>query len=201
MKKRELNISLEEYLEEDPEITRYLSKENDDFWNNKLKLSDQIIVDDLVAKDPTAVIVGKDKEIRTGKMVNYLGAQIELQREMRFADLFTLLLEIDYLKKNGFRSQIEKVELSMENSPDYDWESDYQKVIKELEDKKKYNRKKILKGVFKNLEKILMEAEVDYASIADKLRSELPTPPIFYLEGPMGSGKSFIQRRTCQQKL
>ena len=195
MKKRELNISLEEYLEEDPEITRYLSKENDDFWNNKLKLSDQIIVDDLVAKDPTAVIVGKDKEIRTGKMVNYLGAQIELQREMRFADLFTLLLEIDYLKKNGFRSQIEKVELSMENSPDYDWESDYQKVIKELEDKKKYNRKKILKGVFKNLEKILMEAEVDYASIADKLRSELPTPPIFYLEGPMGSGKSFIQRR------
>jgi len=195
MKKKELNITLEEYLQEDPEVTEFLSEKNDKFWLEDLKLSSQIPVDWLVEKDPTSVIVGKEKEIEIGKTVNYLGAQIELQREMRFADLFTLLLEIDYLKKNGFRSDIEKVEFEMENSPDYDWERDYQEFIDGAVSRKKYSRKKILKDLFKNLEKCVMDAEIDYGRIADKLKVELPTPPTFYLEGPMGSGKSFIQRR------
>ncbi|MBM3200731.1 hypothetical protein FJZ53_07365, partial [Candidatus Woesearchaeota archaeon] len=195
MKKENLQVSLEEYLKEDEEVTKFVSNENNNFWNEQLKISAQIPVDWLVEKDPTSVIVGKEKEIQVGKMVNYLGAQIELQREMRFADLFTLMLEIDYLKKNGFRSDIENVEIEMQNSPDYDWERDYQKFISRLVDEKKYNRSKILKHIFKNLEKRIIEAEVDYNKISDKLRSELPTPPTFYLEGPMGSGKSFVQRR------
>ena len=195
VKKKELDISLEEYLKDDFEATNFLSKNNDNFWKKDLKISSQIPVDWLVEKDPTAVIVGKEKEIKVGKLVNYLGAQIELQREMRFSDLFVLLLEVDHLKKNGFRSQIEKVEFQMENSPDYDWERDYQNVITDIELKKKYSRKKTLKNLFKNLEKVVIEAEIDYGKISDKLRSELPTPPTFYLEGPMGSGKSFIQRR------
>ncbi len=102
MKKDGLKISLEEYLKEDEEVTQFISQQNNDFWNEQLKISAQIPVDWLVEKDPTSVIVGKEKEIHVGKMVNYLGAQIELEREMRFADLFTLLLEIDYLKKNGW---------------------------------------------------------------------------------------------------
>lgn len=195
MKKKELKVSLEDYLKEDAEVTAFVSKDNNDFWDKELKSSAQIPVDWLVERDPTAVIVGKEKEIKVGKMVNYLGAQIELQREMRFADLFMLLLEIDYLKKNGFRSQIENVEFTMDNSPDYDWERDYKEVIGSIEKKHKYNRKKTIKGLFKNLEKVVLEAEVDYSRIAEKLRLELPTPPTFYLEGPMGSGKSFIQRR------
>lgn len=191
--KKELKISLEGYLKEDPEVTEFLN--NDDFWNN-IRNSSEIPVDYLVERDPTAIIVGKEKEIEVGKRVNYLGAQIELQREIRFANMFIRLLEIDYLKKNGFRARIEKVELKMENYPDYDWERDYEeKVIEPLEEEGKYNRKKILKSIFKNLEKIVLEAEVDYKRISDKLKLELPTPPIYYLEGPMGSGKSFIQRR------
>ncbi len=195
MKKENLNVSLEEYLKEDEEVTKFINQENNDFWNEQLKISAQIPVEWLVEKDPTSVIVGKEKEIHVGKMVNYLGAQIELEREMRFADLFTLLLEIDYLKKNDFRKEIEKTEISMENSPDYDWERDYHQLIGDLVEKKKYNRKKILKHIFKNLEKVVMDAEINYNKISDKLRLELPTPPTFYLEGPMGSGKSFIQRR------
>lgn len=195
MKKKELKVSLEDYLKEDPEVTEFISEKNNNFWNNKLKISAEIPVDKLVEKDPTAVIVGKEKEIQVGKMVNYLGAQIELQREMRFADMFMLLLEVDYLKKNGFRKQIETEELEMENSPDYDWESKYKEVIKELEKKGRYNSEKTIKVLFKNLEKLVLGAESDYTKISDKLRLELPTPPTFYLEGPMGSGKSFIQRR------
>lgn len=195
MKKDNLKVGLEEYLKEDEEVTKFINQENKDFWNEQLKISAQIPVEWLVERDPTSVIVGKEKEIQVGKMVNYLGAQIELQREMRFADLFTLLLEVDYLKKNGFRSEIENVEITMENSPDYDWERDYQKFVEDLVLKKKYSREKILKHIFKNLEKRIMDAEVSYNKISDKLRSELPTPPTFYLEGPMGSGKSFVQRR------
>lgn len=195
MTKKRLKVSLEEYLKEDPEVTDFVSEKNNDFWNNQLNISTQIPVDKLVEKDPTAVIVGKEKEIEVGKMVNYLGAQIELQREMRFADMFMLLLEIDYLKKNEFRQQIEKEELKMPNTPDYDWENKYKEIIKEIEKTGKYNRQKIVKGLFKNLEKIILDVEIDYGKISDKLRLELPTPPTFYLEGPMGSGKSFIQRR------
>ncbi|MDP2907128.1 MAG: hypothetical protein Q8O03_04265 [Nanoarchaeota archaeon] len=195
MKKDGLKISLEEYLKEDEEVTRFISPKNNDFWNDQLKISAQIPVEWLVERDPTSVIVGKEKEIHVGKLVNYLGAQIELEREMRFADLFTLLLEIDYLKKNGFRAEIEKTEINMENSPDYDWERDYHKLINGLVEEKKYNRNKIIKHLFKNLEKVVMDAEINYKKISDKLRLELPTPPTFYLEGPMGSGKSFVQRR------
>ncbi len=133
-----------------------------------------------------------------GKTVNYLGAQIEVQREKRFADMFTLLMEVDYLKKNGFRGEVESLVSKMENHPHYDWERDYENLISQLEKRKgrkKYFRKKAVKYLFKNLEKVLLDAEIDYKKISDKLRLELPTPPIFYLEGPMGSGKSFIQRR------
>lgn len=193
--KTNLQISLEDYLKEDSEVTDFVSEKNNDFWKKELKVSAQIPVEWLVERDPTSVIVGKKKEIKVGKMVNYLGAQIELQREMRFADLFTLLLEVDYLKKNGFRTDVENVEIAMENSPDYDWERDYQNLIKGVEAKKGYSREKTLKKIFKNLEKVIIDAEIDYGKISDKLRSELPTPPTFYLEGPMGSGKSFIQRR------
>jgi len=114
---------------------------------------------------------------------------------MRFSDMFTLLMEIDQLKKKGKRDEIEKIEAKMETHPDYDWERDYKGYINDLISKNQYDQKRSIKKIFNNLEKLVLDAEIDYTKIADKLRLELPTPPTFYLEGPMGSGKSFIQRR------
>ena len=185
-------IKLEDYLKEDEKVTEFLR--NDRFWN-KFNTSAQIPIEYLTERDPTSIIVGKENEIRVGKTVNYLGAQIELQREMRFADMFTLLMEIDQLKKKGKRNEIEKIESSMENHPDYDWERDYNFYLNELILKNQYDRKRSVKNIFKNLEKLVLDAEIDYTKISEKLRLELPTPPTFYLEGPLGSGKSFIQRR------
>lgn len=189
-----MNITLEEYLKEDSKVTEFFGEKNNNFWKN-LKVSAEIPIENLKEIDPTCLIVGKEKEVQTGKKVNWMGAQIELRREMRFNDMFMLLTEVDFLKKRGFRTEMEYVESRMENHADYDWETDYKKEISELESEGKYNRKKSLKFIFRNLEKLTIDAEIDYKRISDKLKLELPTPPIFYLEGPNGSGKSFIQTK------
>lgn len=191
-------ITLEEYLKENSEFLEF--KRNGEFWNN-LKLSSQISIEDFVKKDPLVPIVGKKKEIELGKILNYKAALVQLYRNQRNKELVILSLEYEILKNKGFKSHIEDREKEL-NKNGFDWEGTIKTILNELLGQKKYNRKQLIKGeILNQWPQIFFKTKIDWKRISERIRDELPTPPILYFGGPVGSGKSFLQRQLAESYL
>ncbi len=189
---------LEDYLREDVEFANF--KRNDDFWNN-LKLDSEIKIDEFIARDPLVPIVGKKKEKEFGKLLNYKTAVIQLYRTKRHKELVILSLEYELLKKKGFRGYMEDREREL-TKEGFDWEKTTHTILEELVKKENYNRKQVIEEeILSQWPQIFFKVKIDWKRISEKIRDEIPTPPILYFEGPVGSGKSFLQRQLAESYL
>jgi|GEM_PF-6317557 len=195
---KQKKITLEEYLKENNEFLEF--KRNDAFWKN-LKLSSDIKIEEFVEQDPLVPIVGKKKEIELGKILNHKAALVQLYRNQRNKELVILSLEYEILKNKGFRGYIEDKERDLIKSG-LDWEKTIKTILNELLEEKKYDRKQLIKEeILNQWPQIFFKTKVDWKRISEKIRDEIPTPPILYFIGPVGSGKSFLQRQLAKSYL
>ncbi|MBI2672671.1 hypothetical protein HYX19_00260, partial [Candidatus Woesearchaeota archaeon] len=186
---------LEDYLRENVEFLNF--KRDNYFWNN-LKLSSDIKIKDFVAKDPLVPIVGKKEEKELGKFLNYKTAIIQAYRNKRHKKLVILSLEYELLKKKGFKSHIEDRERELIKDG-LNWEKATETILEEIVQKERYNRKQFIEEeILGHWPQIFFKVKIDWKRISERIRDELPTPPILYFEGPVGSGKSFLQRQLAE---
>ena len=186
----EIYLTLEDYLQPNEKVTKFLE---DNSWWDKLQVTAQIPLEYLKSLDSTYVIVGKEKEIEIAKVANWNAAQLQTKRVERFNDLRMLFIEVDYIKKHRLIKKFN--EKNQELREEYsDWELRFNKIISDFEEEGLYNGKKAHTHIFNNFERTLLGAEIDYERIAAKMSQEFSTSPIVTYEGPMGSGKSFIQK-------
>jgi len=211
-----MNNDYNAFLKPDQEITDLMN--NDEFWDS-LKDDREIPLEWAIGRDKTFPIVGKEKEIAFGKIAAVKQAKLELMRRSRRLDLSSLLTEWEYLKTTKISGEMSRWDKELKKLPGYDWENSYKIILTglnkntKLKDLKKddpnyesiqrivnerrrsVQREDITKRILLNISEYAFKLKINESRITEKLREEFPTPITYLLVGPMGSGKSIIQRR------
>lgn len=182
-------------------VERFL--DDDVFWDTELKDDRDIPLKEMLERDPTFIVVGKELELLTGKLAIIKAMKLEHRRQARFSDLSELLLVVAYLKAGNYGPIIEDQEQILIESGKMDWESAYQSILKTLAEVHGVSFNEVLEEINQQREKLNLTLRIPEDLIAEKLHEEMPNPVTFLLLGDMGAGKSFIQRRLekWRQKL
>ena len=169
--------------------------QNDAFWEVELQDDRDIPLKELVARDPTFIVVGKELELLTGKLAIVKAMKLEYSRQARFQELSDLLLTIAFLKQGKFAAYIEDQERSLIDTREMDWEAAYLQILDNLSTTQGLSIDEVLVDINQQREALNLTLRIREELIAEKLHEEMPNPVTFLLLGDMGAGKSFIQRR------
>lgn len=177
----------------DEKVEAFLA--DDEFWDHELIDDRDIPLQQILARDPTFIVVGKELELLTGKLAVVKAMKLEYRRQERFCALSELLLIIAYLKEGAFGAVVEAEERRLIDSGKMDWEEAYEEILGILTASHGVSIPEILDEINQQREKLNLTLRIPEALIAEKLHEEMPNPVTFLLLGDMGAGKSFIQRR------
>ena len=110
-------------------------------------------------------------------VMTYIRSKIKNQLPKIYKMLFSFcFMELKDLKKDD---------------PNYE---SIQRIVNER--RRSVQREDITKRILLNISEYAFKLKINESRITEKLREEFPTPITYLLVGPMGSGKSIIQRRT-----
>lgn len=177
----------------DPTTEEFLN--DSEFWEHEFEDDRDIPLQELLARDPTLIVVGKELELLTGKLAILKAMKLEYRRRDRFIALSDLLLAIAYLKETGHEDFIEQREAALIASGKMDWEIAYHQILDALSESHGVS----IVGVFEEInlqrDRLNLTLRIPENLVAEKLHEEMPNLVTFLLLGDMGAGKSFIQRR------
>ena len=186
MVKVELRVKLEDYLRDHDDFREFLK--NNETWSN-IKDTSQIDIRPWVENYPLSIIVGRENELMAAKKLIYDTVRIVHSMEKDYRELLWLEIIIEKSKKHN-RNFIKKRENELLKEG-MDWVESHHQIAEELISKKP----RILENIFADYPLSLLDLKIDWNRISENVIAELPPLPILYFLGPVGSGKSLMQKQ------